>query len=186
MRRRCLDCDSVRDGGPACPACGSPRAVLLAAPDGNSTWGVPSLLLGAHAWLGAFATAGQPGLLLGNAWFAEGLCAALLAVGVERLPRITRLVVAASALIHLLYLVLTPQRLIAGLSVTLLLALVVLLQEDRTKPSVRAARALALALIAIFAAGTIAGAWGHPPPGWWHGEHPALPTMTVPTEAEQR
>ena len=186
MRRRCLDCHTLRDGGPACLACGSRAEILLGSEHEEPSWSAPAALLGAHALLCTAATNGHPGFLLGNMWFAEGLCAALLAVGVDRAARAARLVVAAAVLIHLAYLVFTTQTAFAGLGVGILLASVALLQEDRTRVSVRAARMLACVLTGLLSAGVLAALYHRTPPGWWQGEHPTLRAPPAAPPGEQR
>jgi len=176
----------VREGGPACPACGAATAVLLGSDPREPGWGAPAALLGAHALLCTAATLGHPGILLGHVWFAEGLGAALLATGTERLVRVARLVVGASVLVHLAYLVLTPQLLFTALGVGVLLALVVMMKADRSGRAVGMARGFAVVFTGLLVVGVLAAQYGYRPPGWWQGQHPIVRPIAVADPAAPR
>jgi len=153
----------VREGGPACPACGAATAVLLGSDPREPGWGAPAALLGAHALLCTAATLGHPGILLGHVWFAEGLGAALLATGTERLVRVARLVVGASVLVHLAYLVLTHSGRVVGM-----------------------ARGFAVVFTGLLVVGVLAAQYGYRPPGWWQGQHPIVRPIAVADPAAPR
>jgi hypothetical protein len=75
----------------------------------------------------------------------------------------------------------------------MLVAVIVQLQEDRSRFSIRVARDGGLALALAFALLTAAGSATLAVPGWWTGAHPriapsssAAPAPTTATPAERR
>lgn len=183
MPRRCLECDVVRDDGPACPACGSSRTLIIGAAGAqDERYDDAGWLLLAQGLAATYATDAAPGLILGSAWFMQACCALLLLGGVEFAPRTARSVVAAVFLVHLPYLGMTPQALFIGLGALLQVCVLIRLHTDKTPIAVRAALPAGILLVAAIAGGALSTRLGWTPPAWWEGRHPMgnAPAKAVP------
>jgi hypothetical protein len=174
MPRRCLECDHIYAALRTCPKCGSERQLYLPAVEPGPD---PIFL---NAWLGLAhplmmtgVTLGQPGIGLGTAFFAEGLCAALILVGTEKAQRGMAPVWAIAGFVQLTYALLTDQSLAMGLG-----AAVSFLACFHALPWQNIASGIALIVGWVTTCSMVIGillfALQKPLPGWWTGEHPPL------------
>lgn len=159
----------MRDGGPACPGCGSVQALVVAPPTAPEAFGEQGAAwtLIVHALLAYTATGTSPGFLLGTLLFVEALVGILLLVGLEDMPRWGRSLIAIQCMATVTLTVFTGQGTFFGMGLALSVAAYAQLGPDQSRPTVRLGGYAAAALGVAFALTMLAERCGRPPPGWW-------------------
>lgn len=171
--RRCLDCDCTFTVTSQCPRCASTNSLIL--PDvvepGLDLPKLGALLLIGHALLVTLATNQSPGLLLGSFLFANGLCAVLLLLGMERMPQALRICGSFSVIMQVAMMAITGQALLFLPAMVMVIAGILLLYQDSTvgwlRPVLVLGAVTGLALVAL----VIAAHSGAALPGWWQGRY---------------
>lgn len=177
MPRRCLDCDTIYAALRQCPKCGSTRQLYLPPPEADAPEPVAinAWLALAHVLIVTGLTHGQPGIGLGTALFALGLCASLVLIGTEKAQRGLSAVWALCGFTQIVYLVTTDQA--TANAIGLVIAIVGFLHAlPWHLPLAGGMMLVGFALNLALVFGIILHGIGLPPPGWWHGQHPPLLT----------
>jgi len=171
--RRCLDCDCTFRVTSQCPRCESTNTLIIAE---EVRAEVETPMLGAililcHAIVVTLATQQSPGMFLGTFLFFNGLCAVLLFVGVERIPRVLRISAALSAVAQVAIMAITGQALLFAPAIVMVIAGILMLYHDSSVAWLKSALLVGIASGLLIAVLSAVARWGVVVPGWWQGAY---------------